>query len=77
MGLIVATETSALTSCRFPDSYHSGFTFPGSGTPSAHRRLFLLLPAYFEGELSTAYQLLEKRFGAFTRRATSPLHDHA
>ena len=31
----------------------------------------MLLPRYFEGELVTAYALLEKRFGLTTRRFTS------
>jgi SSS family transporter len=31
----------------------------------------VLLPAYYRGELSTAYQLLESRFGAGARRFTS------
>ncbi|MBI4520735.1 MAG: sodium/solute symporter, partial [Gemmatimonadetes bacterium] len=33
----------------------------------------LLLPAYYRGELTTAYQLLESRFGRPTRRFTSAI----
>lgn len=77
MGSIVATETSALTFLSVPgDSYHSGFTFLQLVFGYVVGRIavsFLVLPAYFEGELSTAYQLLEKRFGGFARRATSLL----
>src|SRR6202140_414593 len=77
MGSIVATETSALTFLSVPgDSYHSGFTFLQLVFGYVGGRIsvsFLLLPAYFEGELATAYQLLEKRFGALARRATSLL----
>ena len=77
MGSIVATETSALTFLSVPgDAYHSGFTFLQLVFGYIVGRIavsFLLLPAYFEGELSTAYQLLEKRFGVSARRATSLL----
>ena len=31
----------------------------------------MLLPGYFRGELTTAYALLEERFGALTRRFAS------
>jgi SSS family transporter len=34
---------------------------------------YLLLPAYFRGELFTAYQVLEKRFGGATQRVASAL----
>ncbi|MGH9364319.1 MAG: sodium:solute symporter [Thermoanaerobaculia bacterium] len=77
MGSIVATETSALTFLSVPgDAYSSGFTFLQLVFGYVVGRIavsFLLLPAYFQGELATAYQLLEKRFGPSTRRATSLL----
>ncbi len=82
MGSIVATETSALTFLSVAgDAYHSGFTFLQLvfgyivGRIAVSR---LLLPAYFEGELATAYQLLEKtirRRGA--PRHIAALHDDA
>ncbi|MBE0645126.1 MAG: sodium:solute symporter [Bacteroidetes bacterium] len=72
---IVATETSALTFLSLP-----GVAFTGS-------MVFLqlafgyilgriavavfLIPRYFEGEISTAYSLLEKRFSPGVRRAAS------
>src|SRR5712691_1401459 len=63
MGSIVATETSALTFPSVPgDAYRSGFTFLQLVFGYIVGRVlvsFLLLPAYFEGELATAYQLLE------------------
>ncbi len=77
MGSIVATETSALTFLSVPgDAYRSGFTFLQLVFGYIVGRVvvsFLLLPAYFEGELATAYQLLERRFGPSARRVTSLL----
>jgi SSS family solute:Na+ symporter len=77
MGSIVATETSALTFLSVPgDAYRSGFTFLQLVFGYIVGRIavsYLLLPAYFEGELDTAYQLLEKRFGPTARRVTSLL----
>src|SRR5437763_786092 len=34
---------------------------------------FVLLPAYFKGEIFTAYQVLERRFGGDTQMAASVL----
>jgi SSS family solute:Na+ symporter len=77
MGSILATETSALTFLSVPgDAYTSGFAFlqlvigyvVGRTAVAA-----LLLPAYFQGELATVYELLEKRFGTTARRVTSLL----
>ena len=77
MGSIVATETSALTFLSVAgDAYRSGYTFLQLVFGYILGRIAvarLLLPAYFEGELSTAYQLLEKRFGPTARRVTSLL----
>lgn len=77
MGSIVATETSALTFLSVPgDAYKTGFTFLQLVFGYIVGRVavsYLLLPAYFEGELATAYQLLERRFGPTARRATSLL----
>src|SRR5262249_45467181 len=77
MGSIVATETSALTFLSVAgDAYRTGFTFLQLVLGYIVGRIvvaFLLLPGYFEGELATAYQLLERRFGASARRVTSLL----
>lgn len=72
---VVATETSTLTFLSIPGvSYLGSLVFlqitigylVGRAVVSA-----LLLPAYRRGELSTAYELLEDRFGSGIRRLTS------
>ena len=77
MGSILATETSALTFLSVPgDAYTSGFAFLQLVLGYGLGRIAvaaLLLPAYFQGELATVYQLLEGRFGAMARRVTSLL----
>jgi solute:Na+ symporter, SSS family len=77
LGSIVATETSALTFLSVPgDAYRTGFLFLQLVFGYVIGRIaisFILLPSYFQGELSTAYALLEKRFGPLTRRFTSTL----
>lgn len=77
MGSILATETSALTFLSVPgDAYTSGFAFLQLVLGYVVGRIAvaaLLLPAYFQGELATVYQLLEGRFGATARRVTSLL----
>jgi len=77
MGSIVATETSALTFLSVPgDAYRTGFLFLQLVFGYVVGRIaisFTLLPSYFQGELDTAYALLEKRFGLNTRRFTSIL----
>src|SRR5262249_61232925 len=68
MGSILATETSALTFLSVPgDAYTSGFAFLQLVLGYVVGRLAvaaLLLPAYFQGDLTTVYQLLEGRFRA-------------
>src|SRR5947207_6139777 len=75
MASIVATETSALTFLSVPgDAYRTGFTFLQLAFGYLIGRIavsLLLLPSYFRGDFPTAYALLEKRFGAGARRATS------
>ncbi len=72
---IVAAETSVLTIISTPGlAYAGNLTFlqlvlgylAGRVVISA-----LLLPQYFQGELFTAYQLMERRFGARMRRVTA------
>lgn len=74
---IVATETSALTFLSVPgDAYRTGFTFLQLALGYVVGRTavaFLLLPGYFAGEFATAYAVLERRFGAATRRFASLL----
>ncbi len=75
MASIVATETSALTFLSVPgDAYRSGFTFLQLAFGYLVGRIAvssLLLPGYFQGEITTAYALLERRFGVGARRFTS------
>jgi solute:Na+ symporter, SSS family len=74
---VVATETSALTFISVPaTSYGSDFWFLQLALGYLIGRVlvaWLLLPRYFSGELVTAYQLLERRFGLATRRFASAI----
>ena len=72
---IVATETSALTFISIPGLAYlgdlgflqvvAGYILGRIGVAA------LRLPRYYQGEIVTAYTLLEKRFGLATRRLTS------
>lgn len=74
---VVATETSTLTFLSIPGVAYLGtlgflqltFGYLAGRTVVAAA----LLPAYYRGELTTAYQLLEGRFGRGTRRFTSAI----
>src|SRR5690349_18302661 len=72
---VVATETSALTFIGAPTfSYLGDFGFLQIVAGYILGRVvvaYTLLPRYYEGELVTAYGLLERRFGLATRRYTS------
>ncbi|MFN8579798.1 MAG: sodium:solute symporter [Gemmatimonadaceae bacterium] len=72
---IVATETSALTFISIPGlAYTGNFGFLQVVAGYVVGRVgvaTLLLPRYFQGELVTAYAMLERRFGLATRRLTS------
>jgi SSS family transporter len=74
---IVATETSTVTFLSVPGlSYVEGgnFTFLQITVGYIVGRLAIivfLLPAYFRGEMLTAYHVLEQRFGVATRRLAS------
>src|SRR5438128_12228111 len=74
---IVATETSALTVISVPGSAARGdLTFLQIAFGYLAGRIGvarLLLPGYFEGTQDTAYERLERRFGAGARRAASGL----
>src|SRR5215210_6703930 len=72
---IVASETSALTFISIPGlAYTTNLGFLQVAAGYILGRIVVanvLLPKYYEGELVTAYALLEKRFGLATRRFTS------
>lgn len=72
---IVATETSALTVISIPGiGARSNLTFLQVAFGYLVGRIGVslwLLPGYFRGEQETAYQRLETRFGARTRRLAS------
>jgi SSS family transporter len=72
---VVATETSALTFISIPGlAYLGNMTFLQIATGYLIGRIVVasvLLPRYFQGELVTAYALLERRFGSATRRFAS------
>lgn len=72
---IVATETSALTFISIPGLAYAGnlgFLQIAAGYILGRIGVAtLLLPRYFQGEIVTAYAMLEKRFGLTTRRLTS------
>ncbi|MFN2431228.1 MAG: sodium:solute symporter [Gemmatimonadota bacterium] len=74
---IVATETSSLTFLSVPGvAYLGGVGFLQLAFGYLLGRLVVaavLLPAYYRGQLVTAYQLLEERFGLATRRFTSAI----
>jgi SSS family transporter len=74
---IVAAETSTLTIISIPGlAYDSNCTFLQVVMGYAIGRViisFVLLPQYFRGELYTAYQLIERRFGPELRTVTAAL----
>jgi SSS family transporter len=74
---VVATETSTLTFLSIPGvAYMGSMTFLQLTLGYVAGRTvvaLVLLPAYFRGELSTAYALLESRFGTGARRFTSAI----
>jgi SSS family solute:Na+ symporter len=74
---IVAAETSTLTIISIPGlAYDSNFAFLQVVMGYVIGRViisFVLLPQYFRGELYTAYQLIERRFGPELRTVTAGL----
>ena len=72
---VVATETSTLTFLSIPGvAYLGSLTFLQLTVGYLVGRVVVaavLLPAYYRGELNTAYALLEERFGTGARRFTS------
>jgi SSS family transporter len=74
---IVATETSAVTFLSVPGiAYRGDMTFLQLAIGYIVARVVVavvLLPAYFEGEIFTAYELLRRRFGGATQKAAAVL----
>src|SRR5437763_2452165 len=74
---IVAAETSTLTIISVPGlAYSTDMAFLQVAMGYIAGRItisFLLLPHYFRGELFTAYELIERRFGTRLRPLTSRL----
>lgn len=74
---VVATETSTLTFLSIPGvSYAGSLVFLQLTLGYLLGRVLvstLFLPAYYEGALTTAYELLERRFGLGARRFTSAI----
>ncbi|HWK88497.1 MAG TPA: sodium:solute symporter, partial [Longimicrobium sp.] len=72
---IVATETSALTVISVPATAYTGDLWMlqlAAGYLIGRIAISVfLLPAYFRGEIATAYVLLERRFGVGARRFAS------
>lgn len=74
---IVAAETSTLTIISIPGlAYDSNLTFLQVVMGYVVGRIiisFVLLPQYFRGDLYTAYQLIERRFGPQLRTVTAAI----
>jgi SSS family solute:Na+ symporter len=74
---IVAAETSTLTIISIPGlAYDSNLTFLQVVMGYVVGRVIIsvvLLPHYFRGDLYTAYQLIERRFGPHLRTVTAAL----
>ncbi len=78
LGSIVATETSTATVLSVPGEAYGSVGMKWLQLPLGYivgRAIVVLvfLPRYFQGTLFTAYEVLEKRFGTATRRASSAL----
>jgi len=82
---IVATETSTLTLVGVPALAYRTFARPEQGGSLTYLQVvlgyivariiisFLFIPAYFQGELLTAYELLKRRFGVQTKNFAASL----
>ncbi len=82
---IVATETSTLTLVGVPALAYSTFARPEQGGNLTYLQVvlgyvvariiisLLFIPAYFQGELLTAYELLRRRFGVQTKNFAASL----
>jgi SSS family solute:Na+ symporter len=82
---IVATETSTLTLIGVPAIAYAKYARPEMGGNLTYLQVvfgyiiariiisLLFLPAYFQGELLTAYELLKRRFGIATKNYAASL----
>src|SRR6266566_7197900 len=82
---IVATETSTLTLIGVPALAYSTYARPEQGGSLTYLQVvigyiiariiisLLFIPAYFRGELLTAYELLKRRFGVQTKNVAASL----
>lgn len=82
---IVATETSTLTLIGVPAIAYANYVSPEQGGNFTYLQVvvgyiiarfiisFLFIPAYFKGDLLTAYQLLETRFGVTVKNFAASL----
>src|SRR5678815_5570427 len=82
---IVATETSTLTLVGVPAIAYSTYRRPELGGNLTYLQVVLgyivarfiisliFIPAYFQGELLTAYELLKQRFGVRTKNFAASL----
>src|SRR3982750_2486474 len=82
---IVATETSTLTLIGVPAIAYANYAAPELGGSFTYLQVvagyivarfiisFLFIPAYFKGELLTAYKLLENRFGVSVKNFAASL----
>src|SRR5215467_4066613 len=82
---IVSTETSTLTLVGLPALAYSTFARPEQGGNLSYLQIVfgyiiarviisvLFIPAYFQGELVTAYELLKRRFGVRTKTFAASL----
>src|SRR5690349_11361907 len=82
---IVATETSTLTLIGVPALAYSSYARPEQGGSLTYLQVvigyivariiisLLFIPAYFKGELLTAYELLKRRFGVQTKNFAASL----
>lgn len=82
---IVATETSTLTLIGVPALAYASYARPEQGGSLTYLQVvagyivarfvvsWLFIPAYFQGELLTAYELLERRFGVRAKHVTASL----
>lgn len=82
---IVATETSTLTLVGVPAIAYAKYQFPEQGGSLTYLQVvfgyiiarvlisLIFIPKYFQGELLTAYKLLENRFGVSTKNFAASL----
>jgi solute:Na+ symporter, SSS family len=82
---IVATETSTITLIGVPAIAYANYARPEQGGNFTYLQVvlgyivariiisFLFIPAYFRGELLTAYELLRRRFGPQTKNFAASL----